>query len=304
MKSVFFVTRFCLVASIILLYPWDEAQAATIDVDCPPDSLQAAITAAAPGDTIRIAGNCVQNPIITTDKLTLTSKNNSSEGIDGFVLVTGARGTTFTNITVKNGNGSGIVVSEGGSLTLNGVTSSGHSRAGVFVLEKSLAKIFGGTITGNSRNGVSVQQGSHVTISNVMITANGRSGVRGASASSVDIVNSTTISSNGRHGVEMVDNSFAAVESSHISGNTRRAVSVADSGFVGVEDSVVLSDIPDSAPNRGGILANRGAVLWLRGGNIITNTADEAGGGRAVEILAGSFLRQGTGLDTITSTNG
>jgi parallel beta-helix repeat protein len=199
---------------------------------------------------------------------------------------------------------SGINASTGASLTLNSVTSSGHRRRGVLVFDNGFARITGGTFTSNGRDGILITDGSRGRISGATITDNDRHGVNVSFGSSLNLSNST-ITNNDRNGVNLTGNSTGEIDGNTISGNIRRSIGVADNGHARVEANVITSDIPDSAPDRGGILVNRNGILFLGGGNTITNTTNEAGGGVAITLLAGSFLRQGDpGHDTITSVNG
>ena len=99
MKGIVLASRVCLFACLGFLIQPGNALALNIDVICPA-SLQAAIDLAAPGDTIRIEGNCVEDVIITTDGLTLTHKNNPTEGVDGWVRIDGAQRVRIMNIEV------------------------------------------------------------------------------------------------------------------------------------------------------------------------------------------------------------
>ncbi|MCZ6449088.1 MAG: right-handed parallel beta-helix repeat-containing protein [Alphaproteobacteria bacterium] len=311
MKWISFVSRVCLVAVIGLLTTYGKVHAVFIPVACPDASpvLQNAIDAAVPGDVISITGVCVENVLIRNKDDIRLSGATATDGIKGRVIVVGTQLVQFTNMTVKDctiSRCSGIGAFQGASILLDRVTSSGHLRRGVLVTDHSFAQINRGTITNNGREGIRITRNFGAVIEGdptiTTVSNNGRDGLLVSGGSFVNIENST-FSNNGQRGLHFNNNSTGELENIVISSNTRTALTVSDSGFVFLEDSMITSDIPDSAANRGGVLVNRRGVLRLRG-NTITNTADEPGGGSAIRVLAGSFLRQGRGLDIITSTNG
>ncbi|MCZ6742903.1 MAG: right-handed parallel beta-helix repeat-containing protein, partial [Alphaproteobacteria bacterium] len=200
------------------------------------------------------------------------------------------------------GNRHGLFMGSGSSALISNSTFSYNGRVGFFVDSGSSALISISTFSNNGREGIFADSGSSASIEDSTVSDNGRNGIVARGGSSV-VIEDSTVSDNGRNGLLFEENSTGEIEDIVISGNTRRALTVSDNGYVSVEDSTITSDIPDSAANRGGVLVNRRGVLRLRG-NTITNTADEPGGGSAIRVLAGSFLRQGRGLDIITSTNG
>ena len=230
---------------------------------------------------------------IGVDFLTLTSDSVATEGVKGSVSVFAVQGVVLKDMTIKDNVGDGVTIFDGGALRIEDVTISGHSRIGVGVFEHSFVRISGGTIKENTRQGVFVQGGSRARIDNVDITDNTREGVLLSEGSSVFIGAGSMITGNDRDGLSVAENSTARIDDVTISDSGRRAIFVRDAGVLRASNSTIGSDNPDSSPNPYAILVVRGSILNLAGGNAVSNTAVEPGGGTAINVTTGSSMRQG-----------
>ena len=126
-------------------------------MQCPADSLQAAIDGAKPGRTIFIEGTCVEDVTITADDVTLSGNEagvactKASPGgtgiIEGTITVDSVRASIeFLTIT---GNGAGVVVTNRADARLTCNDISDNQESGVLVLRTSNAVLRDNTLSGN-----------------------------------------------------------------------------------------------------------------------------------------------------------
>jgi hypothetical protein len=125
-------------AAAVLVVGAGAAGAAVTTVNCPPfgvDSLQAAITAAAPGDTLSIRGTCTGNFTV--------AQNLTLQGVaSGATLNGGGAGTTLSI------SGGAIVTVRALTITGGSATDGGGINVGVATLN-----LVNSTVTGNAATG-------------------------------------------------------------------------------------------------------------------------------------------------------
>ena len=130
-------------------------------VQCPADSLQAAIDGAKPGRTIFIEGTCVEDVTITADDVTLSGNEagvactKASPGgtgtIEGTITVDSVRASIeFLTIT---GNGAGVLVTNRADARLTCNDISDNQESGVVVLRASNAVLRDNTLSSNGQQG-------------------------------------------------------------------------------------------------------------------------------------------------------
>ncbi len=166
----------CLVLTAIAT-PEAAAAAGSTLVDCRQGaSLQAAIDAAAPGDSLIVTGTCIGNFVITKD-LTLAGQGSDAalRGVDRVVLQ-----ISETNPTVAI---SGLAISGGiygvlmfGTLTMRDVTVSNTNAAGVRVAGGSLAA-YDSAIRDNRLNGLEIDAGQRANLVHSVVSGNGEIGL-------------------------------------------------------------------------------------------------------------------------------
>ncbi len=93
-------------------------------VNCPADSLSAAVDQAPPGSVITINGRCTE-PQVVVNKNGLTIEGATrADGLDGNLRIIGAQGVVVRNLTVVNNVGTAIDIREGASATIEDVTAN------------------------------------------------------------------------------------------------------------------------------------------------------------------------------------
>jgi parallel beta-helix repeat protein len=209
---------------------------------CPGDSLQAALDAALPGQTVSVFGTCSANILIRNEKQRITLDGNGSATvtgaaatnpvfnvrgkgilIQGFAITGGSDGIYVnrgSNAVVHNNeihhtSGGGIVVEQLGFAVITGNNIHDNPEMGIFVNENSTARIGlnSDSETAASPNviqtngiGIVVSNGSSARISGNTISGNNADGINVLRDSHADIAGNV-IANNGGDGVEIGDNS-------------------------------------------------------------------------------------------------
>ncbi len=186
-------------------------------VQCPADSLQAAIDGAAPGTTIFVEGTCVEDVTVTTDDITLNGDANGDTVIDGTIsgtiTIDGARRVVIDFLTVT-GPGPGIVGTDTAAFTVqnsdisnNGIGGGENDfGTGINVLAGSSALITNNEISGNQADGIFVDNASSARVKFNMITGNGRTALFDAG---IDVARSGVVKTRGN---TITDNGYAAIQ--------------------------------------------------------------------------------------------
>jgi hypothetical protein len=222
-------------------------------------SLQAAVTAAAPGDTLFVKGTCTGTTEIGKN-LTVSGQSQSGTktatlngGGQGAVLTIDSGATvTLNTLGITNGNNSfgGGILADGGTVILNRSTVSANSATQDGGGGIAIGVVFPGGGTG---------PGGTVTLNDSTVTANDSNGTNGGG-----IDNFGTLILNG---------------SSSISNNAAGA----GGGIFNTGGTVTLngsSTITGNTGFEGGGIENEDGTVTLNGSSTITgNTASSVGGG-------------------------
>jgi hypothetical protein len=283
--------------AVIVPGPW--ATAAVTPVDCPADDLQAAINAAAGGDTLQISGTCTGN-------FTITSKSLILQGVGDAIITANGSGrpltihdtlgqtVTVNDLLVTGGNLSGVVargggiLADGGSLVLNRSAvadntlsggASGAAGAGIwFQPTLSLAGqtlvLTDTTVSDNIGTAVGAALGGGVFVNGPDGSTVSRSTLSGNSMSS------TTETSAGGAVYEL--GGALAMTNSTMSENTvGTGVGIANGGgiYTAAGGSLTSSTVADNTAT--GALGQGGGVFLPLGGLTLTLTATILGGNSA-----------------------
>jgi len=154
-------------------------------------SLQAAVSAAEPGDVLRIRGTCSGPVTINTSQLTLLGQ--SGAGVKGspgnVVTVNGARQIVLSGLAISGGSAMGLVAQGGAQVTLLNVAVTGNTVSGIQLLANSGATVSGGGVSGNGVHGVDAESGSSFTVTgSYSVTGNGVFGLNINGGSSLSLV--------------------------------------------------------------------------------------------------------------------
>jgi predicted outer membrane repeat protein len=267
-------------------------------------SLQEAIDAAAPGDTLTVKGTCVGN-FLVSKALALEGVSNKAFGLPtldgggaGVVLAVGGPvagfEVTVDNLTIRNGL-DGISV-QTASVALTRTTVLDQVGCGItgFAASASLTdsavRDNGGcgtggrmsigllrtSVTDNGGFGVGFTRGGG-SITDSVLTGNGGGGVITSFGGALSITRSL-VSSNEGPGVALFD-AFATISNSTVSENR---TSQSGAGVAGVSASVTIVDSTvsgNAAALDGGGLSMRAGFTVIERSTISGNTAGGNGGG-------------------------
>ncbi len=269
---------------VVLAFGVGGALAATT-VNCPPygaDSLQAAITAAAPGDTLLIKGTCVGNFTVTKN-LTLQGSPTATlngQGAGHTVVVSPGKTVTLTNLTITGGYANGPMNAGAGG--------------GIFSLNATLT-LNNCLVTGNTavNGGGGIASGAPLGPSAGMLTLN-----------STRVTGNTVLPPNGGGGGILNHNGTAILSNSVVSGNSAfggggiasgsGAGDTTVGGTLTITNSVISGNTAVGGPDGGaGGIAN-GGTLTLTNSTVTGNQAvGGAGGGilsHGVATITGSVV--------------
>lgn len=226
------------IVPMLLLSPL--AQAASISVACPGQSLQSAVNVAQPGDVIHVTGTCSENIFIKNDKAQFTLDGGNVTTINAPSATSAAmhirgKGIAVQNFTILGGldvievsraSGVAIIHNVIGPATFGGAGSP--ARYGILVNDLSFAVITNNTIQNNPKDGVLLNEGAIAHIgynlrsdsvaSPNLIQGNGRRGITVTRNSDAGIFGNT-IQNNGDDGIFVGRNSHADISSNVINGN-------------------------------------------------------------------------------------
>jgi len=288
---------------------------ATHTVDCSAGgTIAAAMEQAQPGDTIRISGTCNEAVVVSKDDITLDGGGTAvidGAGIDLWAIdVSGRRQVTLEGLTVQNGRGHGIAITESSGVWMQDVTVRNTRRnkdnddggTGVFVGHASSVVLTGAIVAdGNAGHGIMVWQsgnilalGNHtpreITYPRASIQANG----------------------NGEHGIFVAGSSSFAAFSSFGDNTTVHAKANTYSGIAVAQSSSIIAaagtDI-EATNNQGSGLevgAASSAQFWgWAAGSRTTSGLFDSNGGNGIHVWGNSFFGvwdDGVAVN-ITSTN-
>ena len=257
-----------------------------VTVDCPGQSIQAAIDAAPVNLplTVTITGTCTQNVTIDRNDVTLQAPIGPGPG---------------AGITAKD-SGKPVIEVGGTGITLNNLTLTGGSTGLRLDFGATVTSSTGLTITGSTGNGVGLS-GADLDMFYATISNAGSSGVA-ASSGSVAVLNSVTITGSAHDGVFARDGSTVIIGGSN--DPAAGGPSVIDGNGIGVVaqgHATVSISTTQVEKNTGvaGLVSKDGSQLTVQDGSLIEDNS--AGDG---VIISGGSMATFQGTNTISGNEG
>ena len=252
-------------------------------ISCPTASLQDAVNAALPGETINVTGTCSENVLISNEKQRILIDGNSTATISGPAnssptLNVRGKGITLQNSTIT-GASDGIVVNRGSNAVINNNTIHNTGGSGVIVDELAFASMTNNIIQNNPEAGILIDEGSTARI--------------GFNLDIETLASANTIQSNAL-GIAVRNRSSARIVGNAISGNT------GDGIFVDRDSEADISSNAIGSNSGNGIVVSENAFVQLgedAGSNIYQSpNSGTANAGVGIKCLNGGEAdgRQGT----------
>jgi parallel beta-helix repeat protein len=181
-----------LMAALELIAP-SAAVAATATVG-PGQSIQAAIDAASPGDTIVVAPGVYREDVqINKNNITLQGAPGSTE-----LAPPGAARVTQNSCYVSASNFDGICIRSANGVTVSGFTVRGFPGVGIHAVRADNLTIDNNRLNNNGRDGIAVHRSSIMTISNNQAAGSSEAGILVADApAAAATINDNTATDNG-----------------------------------------------------------------------------------------------------------
>jgi hypothetical protein len=184
-----------------------SAQLLPVVVNCGAGaSLQAAVNAAKPGDTLILKGTCAGPVTISTDGLKLLGGGSASitGSTNNVVTVNGAQQVLFSGLTISGGTVNGLVGQSGAQFLLQNVSVTGNAVMGIQLLGNSGVFVTGGGVSNNGVHGIDAEATSSVTVTgSYSVTGNHVFGLNINGSSSLTLTNANVTVSQNTLGVQL-----------------------------------------------------------------------------------------------------
>ena len=192
-------------------------------VDCPSQTIAAAMYEAQPGDAIEIAGTCHETVVVDKDGITLRGGGSAvidAGGTGHVITVIGHQNVTIKGLSARDGT-SGIDIANNSYVNLIDVSITNNEGSGIVVSSNSSVFVTGCLIEGNGREGIEVIRNSTLFIRDTVVRSNDSNGIRVANNSYVESDSGPAISitSNRRNGILLFDGASANLPAAFITGN-------------------------------------------------------------------------------------
>jgi parallel beta-helix repeat protein len=230
-------------------------------------TIDAAITAAQPGDTIRVHAGTYGEGIVLNKMLKLEGNGSIN------TIIAGGGTKVPLDIQIDNCEVTGF--------TIKG--SSGSATDAGIVINSSFNNIWNCNISSNQGNGVRMESsGSNNTVENCLITDNGRHGIKIIS-SNTHFIKSCTIKYNEQNGIDLQNTDGNTIENNTISDS--KGVSQAGIAFSSGDANIIQFN--DLRNDLHGILVSMGSSNIITCNTIVyqSSTAIDFGGASSSNIV-------------------
>ena len=256
-----------------------------LSINCPTASLQDAINAALPGETIDVTGTCAESLLVRNEKQRITLSGGGTATINGPNANSPAVNVRGKGILIQGfiitGGSDGIEVNRGSNAVINSNVVQNTGGRGIAVDQLAFSVITNNTIQNNPEAGILVDESStarigfnldtETTASPNTIQSNGI-GIAVMNNSSARIVGNT-ISANSGDGIFVTRDSQADIASNAIDGNGGDGIKLSDDAAVqlGEDSGASIYESPNTttSANTGfGIRCTDGGVIDGRIGTV------------------------------------
>lgn len=266
-----------------------QSEARTINVNCPKKSLQSAVNAARPGDTVNVSGACNEQVTVNTRGITLNGGGTAVLDGAGLGSRPGFRVQAINVVIIgftiqNNASHAGVQVRRGGAAIIRSNTITGNLW-GILVNQNGYAVIGSGSSV-HDLAGAPGSQGN-------TINANLSVGIIIRQASSADIFHNS-INNNVNHGIRLNELGTADIDGNQITGHTATATSAGIS--VSWNSSARLANDPNhggdpvEGPEPNLINGNSVGVQCNSGGVVRGRPQDFTGGNTDDANVSGSCV--------------
>jgi len=289
------------------------------------DSLQAAVDAASPGDTLKVRGTCVGTTVIDRNVTVVGQQNDAvlhgpvSGPFVALVRVNAGVTASIARLTLTGGGNYGGIVNLGTlAISDSTITQNGSAGNGGGIDNEGALDVIDSTISHNYASGhgggIFGGVGSTTVLKHSSVTANtGGDGTGGIeSRGSLSLVDSTIDDNNGGEGpggISQLGGGTLSITRSSISGNTAAGGSFGggiaiSGGTATVKNSDIAGNFGQTA---GGIAIGSGTTVTLSDTRVVDNRAPFGGGGirnNGTLILAHHSTVTGNWMDPETAYHG
>ncbi len=262
--------------------------AGVLTIVCPAASLQDAINAALPGETINVSGTCAENILVRNEKQRITINGGGTATINGpsntspAVNIRG-KGILLQGFTIRGGN-AGVAVNRGSNAVLSGNTIESTGGNGVIIEQLAFAILTNNTIRNNPGAGVVVQEASTArigfnadseTVASANTIQNNVLGIAVMNGSSARVIGNN-ITGNTGDGVLVTRDSQADLAGNVISNNSGDAIQVSENSFIqlGEDSGSSIFDLANSGNGNTGV-----GISCVNGGSADGRQGSLTGGG-------------------------
>ncbi|MDX1482886.1 MAG: right-handed parallel beta-helix repeat-containing protein [Alphaproteobacteria bacterium] len=195
----------------------------TKSVDCSAaETIQAALDAAVPGDTIEVSGTCNEAVTINTAKIKLV-------GVSSAKVIAPAGSGAAIRVRAMNAEVSGF-------MAITGVTR------GIQVERSGFALIRNNTIVGSGSQGIFIRESSSARIDNNTVDGSGSHGIHITDSSFAQVEGNNVVKNNGRHGIIVSGSASGNIYGNTITSNASNGILLADGGNADIDDNVITDN--------------------------------------------------------------
>jgi hypothetical protein len=290
-------------------------------------TIQQALDAAAPGDTINVAAGTYSETLTIKNKALILQGAGAGvtviNGISGcdVLAIDGGRGVVVSGLTIKGGE-NGINASRGAVLEVTAAVIEDAAKKGIFIQGNSTARLKNVAVqrsgvdgiqaflnssiiiseavssNGNLRNGIFVANGSNAFFSGATVTANANAGkgVNVAISSGLLLDNSSLTVKDGTGNADNSGRGMHAFGSSSIWLQNNSSIIIDKNGYdgigIGLSSSLAVTDsscsLTVTASGRYGVFSFLGGSLYLDGTTVVN---ENKSGGIALDSSSSLYLK-------------